>query len=252
MRRLIRALTDRIERLRAEARGFKRHIRNRREERERADERREHLDSVIPRLVKRQQRYIEEHASRNPDLQDLIDEHKAEREQLRTRRERITDAIGRFADKAQRRYRRIRWSVVKRTTVRRKLRKARQERKPKPEPWQANGHEWWNLTDRAKQLLAIAVVSYDLACTSITRNWGTGSHHEYVPTRGFDCAGGRMTEFQRDLRYGRVEGFGLGDLLELFGPDNAACADNGAPYVMAEGSANENLHDNHVHAFVYG
>lgn len=121
----------------------------------------------------------------------------------------------------------------------------------KPAPWQANGHEWSYLTDRAKQLLAIAVVNYDLVCTSIYRTWGTGSFHERKPTHGFDCAGSRMVEFQRDLRYGRIPGFALGDLLELFGPDNAACADNGAPYVMSEGSANENLHDNHVHAFVY-
>jgi hypothetical protein len=146
----------------------------------------------------------------------------------------------------------IKWGVKRRTTLRAKIKRAKAERSPQWQDWMANGHEGYNLTDRAKKLGAIAVVAYDLVITSITRSWGTGSHHESVPTRGFDCAGARMTEFQQDLRYGRIEGFELGDLLELFGPDNAACADNGAPYSMAEGSGIEQLHDNHTHAFVYG
>jgi hypothetical protein len=123
---------------------------------------------------------------------------------------------------------------------------------PTPKPEHGNGHEWHNLTWRAKVLLAIAVEKYGLQCTSITRDWGTGSHHEEVPTRGFDCAGSRMVEFQRDLRYGRIEGYPLSGLLELYGPDNVACADSGVGVTMPEGTPNEELHDNHVHAFVYG
>jgi len=150
----------------------------------------------------------------------------------------------------------IAWNTKRITVLRRKLEKAREERDennpPAPQSWHGNGHEWHNLTWNAKQLLAIAVVDYGLYCTSITRGWGTGSFHEDVPTRGFDCGGSRMVAFQQDLRYGRIEGYSLGDLLELFGPDNGACADNGNAYSMAEGSGLETLHDNHVHAFVYG
>lgn len=133
----------------------------------------------------------------------------------------------------------------------REIRKIRESRVPSPKPEHGNGHEWWNLTPAAKQLLAFAVEDYGLVCTSITRDWGTGSHHEEIPTRGFDAAGVRMVEFQRDLRYGRIKGYPLSTLLELFGPDNAACADNGAATTLPEGSPNEELHDNHVHAFVY-
>lgn len=39
----------------------------------------------------------------------------------------------------------------------------------------------------------------------------------------------------------------LGNLLELFGPDNDACAKNGTRITLAEGSALENQHDNHDH-----
>jgi len=148
------------------------------------------------------------------------------------------------------------WAFKARTIYARKFRRARRREQEtgevQYESWMANGHEGWNLTDRAKRLLAVAVVSFGLACTSITRSWGTGSHHEEVPTRGFDCAGARMTEFQRALRYGQIEGYAITDLLELFGPDNAACADNGQPYSMTEGSGIETLHDDHTHAFVYG
>ena len=148
----------------------------------------------------------------------------------------------------------IAWNLKRITILRRKLKKAQAEAQnnpPTPQPWHGNGHEWHNLTWNAKVLLAISVVDYGNYCTSITRNWGTGSHHESIPTRGFDCAGAGMTRFQQDLRYGRIEGFSLGDLLELYGPDNAACADNGWPTTMPEGSSNETLHDNHTHAFVY-
>jgi len=187
-----------------------------------------------------------------------LETDEAEREALKARIADYHRKADRRNDEAHHRKERlgelvskVKWGAKRQTVLRRKLHEAKQEQSPTPAAWQANGHEWHNLTDNAKRLLAVAVVAYDCYCTSITRDWGTGSHHEDVPTRGFDCAGARMTDFQRDLRYGRINGYSLGDLLELFGPDNAACADNGLPYSMAEGSGIEQLHDNHSHAFVY-
>jgi hypothetical protein len=165
-----------------------------------------------------------------------------------------TDKKRRYA-RSKHRLERAKFWAAKRTVYREKWQKAKERLETHGqavyEPWMANGHEGYNLTSRAKELLVVAVIRYGLTCTSITRSWGTGSFHERIPTQGFDCAGARMVEFQRDLRAGRIGGYSIGDLLELFGPDNAACADNGAPYSMSEGSGIETLHDTHVHVFVY-
>lgn len=172
---------------------------------------------------------------------------KGEREKIKALRKERQHANERVRILAQQ----IKWWVKRRTILRKKIKRAKARREPKFEPWMANGHEYWNLTPRAQKLLAIAVVHYGLVCTSITRNWGTGSFHERVPTRGFDCAGKRMTEFQRDLYFEEIKGIEVEDILELFGPDNFACVDNGVRMTMAEGSGLETLHDNHVHIFLY-
>lgn len=143
----------------------------------------------------------------------------------------------------------IKFGVKRVTVLRKKIKEAKKQKHPKFEPWMANGHEYWNLTEVAKSALAVAVVHYGLTCTSITRNWGTGSFHEQVPTRGFDCAGARMVEFQIALYNGNILDIQMGDILELFGPSNVHCIDNGRPAPQAEGSPNETLHDTHDHCF---
>lgn len=219
--------------------------------------------------IEREKKRGREAAQRNrQQLLKKLDEERAQNNPDKARIEELRKAIEDEHRKAQKRDRqhdhadnragelrsKIAWNTKRITTLRRKLKKAQAEAEtaaPTPQPWHGNGHEWHNLTWNAKQLLAIAVVRYGCYCTSITRSWGTGSHHESVPTRGFDCGGSRMTTFQTDLRYGKIEGYPLGELLELYGPINSACADNGIGIVMAEGSGNEQLHDNHVHSFVY-
>jgi hypothetical protein len=50
-----------------------------------------------------------------------------------------------------------------------------------------------------------------------------------------------MVKFQRELASSP------GSYLEVFGPDNSACVKNGTRISLAEGTALENQHDNHVH-----
>lgn len=247
-KRIIASCSRAIDRLRQEARNLKAHIQNRREKRDRDDEKRAHLDKVIANLIKRQQAYVAEHGERDEELQEAIDERKQWRTDLRTRRERITDSIARFAEKSRRRYKRIRWNVVKRTKYRQKLREARRRLDPKWEPWMANGANAY-VTDAVKQEMAIAVVTYDLAVTSLYRatvipQSNPNSYHgpNTRPGRAGDVAGARMTEYQRNVFTRR-----RGNCAESFGPDNAANLKYGAPYYLPEGSFLENLHDSHVH-----
>jgi hypothetical protein len=108
-------------------------------------------------------------------------------------------------------------------------------------------HEWWTLTPAAKAVVAIGVLKFGLWVSSTFRPETPGSHHAEDPTRGADLAGewDDMVRFQRWLYENH-----LPHILELYGPDNQLCADNGQPAPQAEGSFNENLHDSHDHAFI--
>jgi hypothetical protein len=108
-------------------------------------------------------------------------------------------------------------------------------------------HEFHTLTRSAKAVVAIGVLKFGLWVSSTYRPETPGSHHAEDPTRGGDLAGewGDMIRFQRWLYENH-----LGALLELYGPDNRLCADNGVPAPQAEGTFNENLHDSHDHAFI--
>lgn len=108
-------------------------------------------------------------------------------------------------------------------------------------------HEWWTLTPSAKAAVAIGVQVFGLWVSSTFRPETPGSHHGEDPTRGADLAGEweNMIAFQRWLYHNH-----LGAILELFGPDNRLCADNGKPYPLSEGSFLEDLHDTHDHAFI--
>jgi hypothetical protein len=108
-------------------------------------------------------------------------------------------------------------------------------------------HEHWTLTPAAKAVVAIGVLKFGLWVSSTFRPETPGSHHAEDPTRGADLAGewDDMVRFQRWLYENH-----LPHILELYGPDNRLCADNGRPAPQAEGSFNENLHDSHDHAFI--
>jgi hypothetical protein len=108
-------------------------------------------------------------------------------------------------------------------------------------------HEFHTLTNSAKAVIAIGVLKFGLWTSSTFRPETPGSHHAEDPTRGADLAGewDAMVAFQRWLFENHLHA-----ILELYGPDNGLCADNGAPAPQAEGSFNEDLHDSHDHAFI--
>lgn len=108
-------------------------------------------------------------------------------------------------------------------------------------------HEYWTLTESAKAVVAIGVLKFGLWVSSTYRPETPGSHHAENPTCGADVAGewDRMIAFQRWLYRNHLPA-----LLELYGPNNVLCADNGVPAPQAEGSFNEDLHDSHDHAFI--
>jgi hypothetical protein len=108
-------------------------------------------------------------------------------------------------------------------------------------------HEFHTLTRSAKAVVAIGILKFRLWVSSTYRPETPGSHHAENPTRGADLAGewDDMVRFQRWLYENHLE-----HILELYGPDNQLCADNGVPAPQAEGSFNENLHDSHDHAFI--
>lgn len=129
---------------------------------------------------------------------------------------------------------------------------------PHFQPYMLNGHSD-RITRAVENDIAVAVVVYDLACTSTSDGYpGDGRHtstslHYWQNNpdgsglgRASDCAGARMVEYQHDRakdpsRY-----------LELFGPDNNGWVKNGATFNEPEGTALENLHDSHVHAAPHG
>src|SRR6266403_610742 len=94
-------------------------------------------------------------------------------------------------------------------------------------------------------------VAAGLQCTSTTDGGhASGSYHyprncppRYVNGAAADMAGSR----RRMVAFQRAEAKHPDRYRELFGPDNAACVDNGKRMTLAEHSALEDQHDNHVH-----
>jgi hypothetical protein len=133
---------------------------------------------------------------------------------------------------------------------RRKLKAAQGSRKIDAADFEnsmTGSHEYWTLTPAAKAAIAIGVIRFGLWVSSTYRPETPGSHHAEDPTRGADLAGewDSMIAYQRWLYRNH-----LGAMLELYGPHNTLCADNGQPAPQAEGSFNENLHDSHDHVFL--
>lgn len=85
-------------------------------------------------------------------------------------------------------------------------------------------------------------------------NGGQHAEHSYHKVlRAVDMGGSLadMTRFQQEeyFRHKRyVKRHNRPLYQELFGPDNRYCISQGHPVTLAEHSALEDLHDNHVHA----
>lgn len=133
------------------------------------------------------------------------------------------------------------WRAILKSRVERL--KRRRNRKPRFDPSMLNGYPA-TITDKAKREIAIQVVVFGHYVTSTSRSWGGTSYHEQRPTPGNDAAASlpKMIAYQRYLIDKR-----LSELLESFGPDNDLNSKNGVRISQAEGSPNEDLHDNHNH-----
>jgi hypothetical protein len=143
---------------------------------------------------------------------------------------------------------RLRWWLKRKTTLRKKLKAAKQKAFPKYESWMANGYDD-SVTPAVKAFVARGVVQYDLYVTSMRRTYvppggSTTSYHLAYPGKAADLGGARMAEFQI-AEWKKQQG--NSNCLELFGPDNNACLKYGVSMSMPEGSALESLHDTHVH-----
>ena len=128
-----------------------------------------------------------------------------------------------------------------RTGARAKVVKIRRALRERRVDW--NGHP--ALSNRKLKQAARIGARYGLVVTSTTDGThAVGSYH--YSGRGLDIASGssrQMVSAQRAI----LRELGAASLLEVFGPDNASCVKNGAVITLAEGSALENQHDNHVH-----
>lgn len=172
---------------------------------------------------------------------DLIDELRGRREESR---QRVVRAL------RKRRFwkKRLRFTIVKLAKAR-ELRKKRQRRNPRFEPWMANGCDWQNTNDATRAFVARMVVRHGLTTTSMNRTYvppggSTTSYHLSGKAADVAASWDAMIEAQKD-EYRRQKGDG--DCLELFGPDNGANLKYGTPLALAEGSGLETLHDTHVH-----
>ena len=149
---------------------------------------------------------------------------------------------------------RAKFWAKKRTVYRKKWKRAKKHLEEtgeaKFESWMLNGHSA-NITQGAKDELAIAVVKFGCTCTSSYRAYvipqsNPNSWHgpNVSPGKAVDVAGSNMTAYQHDV-YSRRQGDT--SLLELFGPDNSTNLRYGQPYYLADGTFLENLHDSHTH-----
>lgn len=103
-----------------------------------------------------------------------------------------------------------------------------------------------NVTERIKTIV-VAANKAGLYVTATTNGTHASTSYHYQGravdvAAPMDSAGiARMVKFQRELA-SHPAGF-----LEVFGPDNGACVKNGVRISLAEGTALEDQHDNHVH-----
>jgi hypothetical protein len=172
--------------------------------------------------------------------------------QLRKDRNRTLDTKRHFADRVQN------WVRVH-VIYRRKWKKARKRHQeqeqeqpgssqPSFEPWMANGKNYWDANQWAKDFVARAVVIDGNYCTSMARTYvppgGSSTSYHLVWNGGKAADVGPMSTTQvREFNRGK----GSGQYYELFGPINSQWLKFGSVISGAEGSALEQLHDTHTH-----
>lgn len=199
-----------------------------------AEQRQELADK--PSTPDREAKLTELH-KRQVALQKKIDSKDTERDKATARAHELVE--------------RQKWFIKRKTVLRKKLKKARQEAQngqPRYEAWMANGYDD-NVVPGVKEFIARGVVRFDLVCTSLHRTYvppggSTTSYHLNTPGRAGDIAGSRMSEFQTS-EFNR--GKGSAGYLELFGPINYQWLKYGGVTGGGEGTPLENLHDTHVH-----
>jgi hypothetical protein len=125
------------------------------------------------------------------------------------------------------------------------------------QPWMLNGHPG-NITDECKRAI-VRGVRAGLVVTATTdgEHTPTSLHYPRNTASGLGEAidfGVKPADLGDPRAVARREAFqraefsrGVANYRELFGPDNAHCAKNGAPFHLTEGDALETAHDNHVH-----
>lgn len=137
---------------------------------------------------------------------------------------------------------RIRWSVAKRTILRKKYKKAKEKAskgKIEFESWMLNGCPS-NIHSDLKKPIAIGVLLYDQVVTATSNGQhSSGSYHYYNPIRGVDMASWSVSDmkaFQNKL----FEKYGL-KFRELFGPDSFYVK-NGVKYSGVFPAHGDHLH----------
>ena len=156
------------------------------------------------------------------------------------------------AVKGKRFWRKRLTGLIRKVIHLRELREQRRRGQPEFKPWMANGADWQNASPAARAFIARAVVLHGLTCTSMARTYvpAGGSvvswHLVWNGGKAGDAAGSQ--EAMEDCQEAEHKrGLGLTGQLEMFGPINGLNLKYGSDLDQAEGSANENLHDTHVH-----
>lgn len=180
------------------------------------------------------------------EAQDRVAQYTKDAERARQRASRAVKALNRWRRVAaaalrSRRY----WREAAKNRLQR-LKRWR-EAHAGPPPFRV---EWLNghpntLTDTAEHNLRYIKWRWPaLYVTSTSRNWGTDSYHEEVPTKVFDIAGpwNTMINLQEWLYWNHP-----GAMLELLGPANDKMVKNGQRWAAREGEFLEYLHDSHDH-----
>lgn len=240
----------RVKRVRNRYQHERRVARKKREERNNAKRRQREISRTIKRKAENNADHIERTGEDNPRLVKEIEELREAHNKLGHRRrvmDRLYDKHGRKAEKL---YRRLRWAIGKRTWLRKKLKRvkeqAQQTGEVRWEDWMANGADA-RVVPAVKAWAAWGVVKYDLYVTSLRRNFippgGSSTSHHLTGHAG-DVAGSRMQEFQI-ASFNKFRG--VGSCWELYGPSNVHNLRYGGQVVQGEGTPNEQLHDSHDH-----
>jgi hypothetical protein len=116
--------------------------------------------------------------------------------------------------------------------------------------WMLNGHP--GNIDRATKRFIRRGVNHGLVCTATTNGQHAEHSYHHPDAHGIGHAADMASSMTREgiramVGFQHSEAQTPGRLNELFGPDNFTNVKNGSHLSLAEGTALENQHDNHVH-----